>query len=129
MIEMLKIIGIGLSLVMAVTIIRQTRPELGPIVLMAGGIVLSLCIIDMLEDVFGVFTKILEVTKINVSLFVILLKIVGIGYLTEFGSSICTDSGNSLIAVKIELAGKLSIFLLSIPIISKLIDLLVELIV
>ncbi|MBQ7602675.1 MAG: stage III sporulation protein AD [Clostridia bacterium] len=96
---------------------------------MAGGIVLSLCIIDMLEDVFGVFTKILEVTKIDASLFVILLKIVGIGYLTEFGSSICTDSGNSSIAIKIELAGKLSIFLLSVPIISKLIDLLVELIV
>ena len=129
MVEILKIFGVGLGLVVAISIVRQTKPELAPILLMAGGIVLSLYIVQMLQDVFSVFTKILEATGIDASLFVILLKIVGIGYLTEFSSSICNDSGNSSIAVKLQLAGKLTIFMLAIPIISKLLDLLVELIV
>lgn len=129
MVEMLKVIGVGLALVVTVTILKQTKPELVPIVLMAGCVILSLFIVNMLEDVFGVFTKILETTHIDSGLFIILLKIVGIGYLAEFGSNICADSGNSSVASKIQLAGKLTIFMLSIPIISKLIDLLVELIV
>ena len=65
---------------------------------------------------------------IQLLMFVILLKIVGIGYLTEFSCGLCNDSGNSAIALKLQLAGKLTIFIMSIPIISKLIDLLVELI-
>ncbi len=128
MLVIIKLIGIALALVVAVVIIKHTKPELAPIVLMAGGVVLSLYIVDMLEEVFGVFTKILETTKINIELFVILLKIVGIGYLTEFSCGLCNDSGNSAIALKLQLAGKLTIFIMSIPIISKLIDLLVELI-
>lgn len=128
MLIIIKLIGIALALVVAVVIIKQTKPELAPLVLVAGGIVLSLYIVDMLEEVFGVFTKILEATKINTELFIILLKMVGIGYLTEFSCSLCNDSGNSAVALKLLLAGKLTIFIMSIPIISKLIDLLVELI-
>ena len=128
MIEIFKIIGIALTLAVAVVILRQTKPELAPILLMAGGVLLSFYIVDMLEDVFGVFSKILETTHIDSALFVTLLKIVGIAYLTEFSASICNDSGNSSIAQKLQLAGKLTIFVLSIPIITKLVDLLVGLI-
>lgn len=128
MIELFKIVGVALTLCVAVVITRQIRPELSAIILMAGGVLLSLYIVDMLEDVFGVFSRILETTKIDSSLFAILLKIVGIGYLTEFSASICNDSGNSSIALKLQLAGKLTIFVLSIPVITKLVDLLVGLI-
>lgn len=128
MMEIFKILGIALTLIVAVLIVKQTKPELASILLMAGGVVISFYIVDMLEDVFGVFTKILEATHIDNGLFVTLLKIIGIGYLAEFGASICNDSGNSSVALKLQLAGKLTIFVLSIPIITKLIDLLVELI-
>ena len=128
MIEIYKVIGIGITLTITVVIIRQTRPDLSSVLLIAGGALLSLYIIDMLEDVFGVFSKILETTNLDSALFFTLLKIVGIGYLTEFSASVCNDSGNSSIAQKIQLAGKLTIFILSIPIISKLLDLLVGLI-
>ena len=128
MIEIYKVIGIGITLTITVVIIRQTRPDLSSVLLIAGGALLSLYIIDMLEDVFGVFSKILETTNLDSALFFTLLKIVGIGYLTEFSASVCNDSGNSSIAQKIQLAGKLTILILSIPIISKLLDLLVGLI-
>ena len=128
MLEIFKIIGIGITLAIAVVIIRQTRPDLSSVLLIAGGVLLSLYIIDLLEDVFGVFSKILESTNLDSALFLTLLKIVGIAYLTEFSASICNDSGNSSIAQKLQLAGKLTIFVLSIPIISKLVDLLVGLI-
>lgn len=55
-----------------------------------------------------------------------MIKIVGIAYIAEFGSEICKDAGQSAIATKIELAGKVIIAALAFPIIASLLDLIVR---
>ena len=65
---------------------------------------------------------------INKEFFRILLKITGIAYLVEFASNMCKDAGESAISSKIELAGKLLIVTLSIPIISTLVETITEII-
>lgn len=124
-----KIIGLALVIVVAVIVVKQTKPELALLVGLAGSVVMFFYIIDMLEQAFGVFSFILESTKLDAELFVVLLKIVGIGYLTEFAANICNDSGNSSIASKIMLAGKLAIFILAIPIIKNIIEILASIMV
>ncbi len=125
MVEIFKIIGLALVIVVAVILVKQTKPELAMLVGVAGGVILFFYIIDLLEQVYGVFSYILDSTGLNSELFVVLLKIVGIGYLTEFSANICSDSGNNAIASKVMLAGKLIIFVLAIPIIRSLIDIIV----
>ena len=53
----------------------------------------------------------------NNEFLLILLKITGISILTEFAISICKDSGESAIASKIDLGGKITIIGISIHII------------
>ena len=120
-----KIIGLALIITVAVIVVKQTKPELAMLVGVAGSVLLFFYIIDLLEQVFGIFSYVLESTNLDSELFIILLKIVGVGYLTEFSANICADSGNSAIAGKILLAGKLVIFVLAIPIIKSLIDIIV----
>ena len=120
-----KIIGLALIITVAVIVVKQTKPELAMLVGVAGSVLLFFYIIDLLEQVFGIFSYVLESTNLDSELFIILLKIVGVGYLTEFSANICADSGNSAIASKILLAGKLVIFVLAIPIIKTLIDIIV----
>lgn len=120
----LKIIGLALVITMAVIVVKQFKPEMAVLVGVAGSLILFFYIVDLLEQVFGLFTMVLESTKIDAELFAVLLKIVGIGYLTEFGANICSDSGNSAVASKILLAGKLAIFVLAIPIIKNLIEII-----
>lgn len=124
-----KIIGLALIITIAVIVVKQVKPELAVLVGVAGSVVMFFYIIDMLEQVYGVFTFILDSTKLDSELFIILLKIVGIGYLTEFGANICSDSGNSSVASKIMLAGKLAIFILAIPIIKNLIEIIASIMV
>ena len=52
-----------------------------------------------------------------------LLKIIGVGYVTEFGAGILKDFGSHSIADKVELGGKLTIVLLSMPILEGLLQL------
>ena len=56
----------------------------------------------------------------------IILKITGIAILTEFAVSICKDSGESAIASKIDLGGKIIIISISIPIITALLELVIS---
>ena len=58
--------------------------------------------------------------------FTAVLKITGIAYITEFGAEICRDAGEGAIAAKIEMAGKVIIVVLAIPVISSLIDLVLK---
>jgi len=52
----------------------------------------------------------------------ILIKIIGITYLSEFASDICKDTGHASVGTFVELAGKLSIMAISMPVILALLD-------
>jgi len=56
-----------------------------------------------------------------------ILKIIGIAYIAEFGAQIVRDAGQEGIASKIELAGKVMIMVLAIPIISIIIETVIKL--
>ena len=57
-----------------------------------------------------------------------MVKMLGIAYIAEFSSSICKDCGHSAIASQIELFAKGAIVVMSIPVMSCLIELIGELI-
>ena len=67
-------------------------------------------------------------SKVNIDMVYIttLLKIIGIAYIAEFGAEICKDAGEGAIASKIELAGKVIIVVLAVPIITSLLDLIIK---
>ena len=50
----------------------------------------------------------------------------GIAFLTEFAVSVCSDAGEKAIASKIEIGSKVIIITMSIPIITSLLELIME---
>lgn len=121
-----KIIGISLLTTISILLIKPTKPDIALVVGVAGSVIVFFYIIDLLQQAFGLFEYIMQVTNLDSKLFTILIKIVGVGYITEFSANLCSDSGNSAMASKILLAGKLVIFVMSIPIITSLIELIVS---
>lgn len=124
---LLKIIGIGFLTTIACLILKPSKPDLALVVGVAGSVCVFLYIIDLLEQVLGLFSYIMELTHLDSKLFTLLIKIVGVGYITEFSANLCADSGSSAMASKIMLAGKIVIFVMAIPIITSLVELLVGL--
>ncbi len=123
----LKIIGLSFLTTISFLILKPSKPDLAMIVGLAGSVCVFLYIIDLVEQVFGFFDYIMELTHLDSKLFTLLIKIIGVGYITEFSANLCLDSGNSSMASKILLAGKLVIFVMSIPIITTLLELIVGL--
>lgn len=120
MAEILKIIGIAFVTTITSVLLKATKPELSFAVSVTGVIVILLYIVDALQGTLAVFEKIAETTGVKNGLVKILLKIVGVGYLTEFGAGILSDFGSNAIADKVVLCGKITIIVLSLPILEGL---------
>lgn len=116
--EILKIILIGVVTSVATILLKQLKPELSVLVSIAGGIVILVMVVNFLNNIVTNFTQLATKTNINMGLFSSVIKIVGVGYITEFGANVCQDTGNSNIADKILLGGKVIILCFALPIIN-----------
>lgn len=113
---MLQIIGVAFLTAVAAILLKSTKPELAFAVTVTGIIVILTFVIEMLEGTVSVLSEIASITGVENGLIKILLKIVGIAYLTEFSAGILQDFGSSAIADKVILGGKLTILVVSIPV-------------
>ena len=125
--DIFKIVGIGVVSCIIIIIVKQLKPEIATTVMIASSVLILIYIFKQFVQVLTIFDQIIKKTGINHDLFIILIKIIGIGYLVEFGASICEDTGNSSIANKVILGGKIAIFIMAIPIIQNLFSLILEL--
>lgn len=119
---------LGVAIVLIAVILKQVKPEYSLICILVGGIILIFYIIQSISSVYDFFLEVVNKTGVDTNMFNAMLKIIGIGYLIEFCSGICIDSGHSSIANKIVLAGKLLIFTVSLPIIRSLLDMVLGLV-
>ena len=107
---------------MLIVLIKQYKPEFAMYVSLICGILILFLAMDKLISIIDVIKSIANRSSINSSFLLIILKITGIAIISEFAVSVCNDSGESAIASKIEIGSKVIIVYLSIPIISNLLD-------
>lgn len=124
--DIIKIIGIGLISLIIIIIIKQYRPEFAIYASLIAGALILIVIMDKMSAIIQLLTNLSNKTAINNEFLVLLLKITGIAFLTEFAVSICKDSGESAIASKVDMGGKVIIVSMSIPIIASLLETVIQ---
>ena len=120
--EIVKIIGLGLISLVIIVILKQYKPEFAVYASLAASILILMLVFDKLFDVINLLNNLASKTAINTTYIAVLLKITGIAILTEFAVSICKDCGETAIANKMDVGGKIMIISVSIPIISSLLE-------
>ncbi len=124
--EIIKIIGIGLTALVIIIILKQYKPEYAIYVSIIAGILILFFAMEKISGIVNLLQSISDKTYINKTFLSILLKITGIAFITEFAVSVCSDAGEKAIASKIEIGSKVIIVTMSIPIITSLLELIIE---
>ena len=124
--EVVKVVAIGVVAVIVITIIKQYRPEFAIYVSIIAGIIIFFTVFDKLAGIINIINELSSKANINSEFIKILLKITGIAFLAEFAVQICMDLGESALANKVDLGGKVIIIGLSIPILSSLIETVIQ---
>ncbi len=122
-----KIIAIALITCVATLIVKPVRPDFAVFISIVGGIIILFMLVSYLSSIFDVFNEIFNLTNINGSIYSIIFKIIGIGYLVEFTAGICADTGNHSLGDKVLLGGKIIILVMALPIITSILEIVMEL--
>ena len=117
---------IGLSIVSCaiVIVVKQYKPEFALITTIASGCVILFAILGRFSNVLGELKSISERAGIKTEYMEVMLKGLAICYLTQFSSDVCNDFGQTSLASKIELCGKLTLAALSIPLLVSLVEMI-----
>ena len=122
-----KIIGIALITCIATLIVKPVRPDFAVFISVVGGVIILFMLAGYLTDIFEVFNQIFNYTNVNSSLYKIIFKIIGVGYLVEFTASLCSDTGNNSLGDKVLLGGKIIILVMALPIVTSILEIVMEL--
>lgn len=126
--EVIKIVGVSIFAVIMIIILKNYRPEMALVLSIITGIGIMLYAISKMSSVINVLNDLVPKSGVNTDFLLIIIKVIGIAYIVEFGKNVCIDAGQSSIATKLEMAGKVVIVVLTIPLISSLVNVLVGLV-
>lgn len=101
-------------------VLKQYRPEFAMILSMVCSVVVILFLMDGIVEIKTELDRILTAVTLPPELLTVVLRALGICILSELASQSCRDAGESAIALKAELAGKIAITLISMPLFYRL---------
>lgn len=124
----IKIVGLAILAAILIIVIKEERPEFAFLLSLITGIIIFILILEQVGVVIQLIQQLAEKAQIDMLYFNTIMKIVGIAYIGEFGAEITKDAGEKALAAKIEMAVKIIIMVLAIPIMLALIETIIHLI-
>lgn len=119
---MIRIAAIGVVAAVLAAWIKSVKSEYALWITLATGIFLGLSVLVKVEAIIEELKFLQGYLAEYASYIKLLVKIIGITYLSEFSSDLCKDAGANTLATQVELFGKLSILVLCMPILTSLLE-------
>ena len=120
--SMVSIAIIGIVVTLMALLFKKTREEFAILISIAGCFIIFSLGIRKLTIIIDAVNKIQDYIDINENYIIILIKIIGITFISEISSNICKDCNYSSVASQIELFGKLTILATGMPILLALLE-------
>ena len=123
-------IYIGIAIITTITVLLLKESRLNALALLAaiaGGSIIIIRLLPSLSNLLDGYWALGQITGMSSYYFSLILKIIGIAYICEFGAQICRDAAQGAIALKIELAAKIAILLLALPVLSSIVKTVIDL--
>ena len=119
---MLRVVLIGIVAIFLSMIAGEVKREYGFLVALSAGLLIFSFGLGKIEVIVGEIREFEESTGVRQEYISLLLKMVGIAYLSQLAVGVCRDAGQSAIAGQIAFFGKVSMLLVSIPVLRTLVE-------
>lgn len=116
--EIVRIALIGIVAGVLVVTIKQKQPEIALQVSIIAGLIIFIYVLDYIVIAIDYVKDLVNTYNIPYESITVVLKIIGIAYICEFAVQVLKDTGESSLAGKVEIAGRVFIVVLSLPVLS-----------
>lgn len=120
--DIMQIVGLGMIAAVLILVIREQKPMFAFLLAAFTGLYVFLALAGKIEAVIVMLQRLADRSGIPGIYLETVLKIIGIAYIAEFGAQIVRDAGQESIASKIEIAGRMFILVMAVPIIGVIIE-------
>lgn len=125
---MVKIALIAITGMTLALILGSMRKDISIWITIVCAIIIFFYGISKFEYIVNMFHELTEYLGINEMYIKVILKMIGIAYLSEFTASICKDAGQNTIAGQVDFFGRMSMIAVSLPILRSLLETIGELV-
>lgn len=125
--ETIQVIGIGLCATFLLLLVRSQRPEIALQIGLAAGAIIFLMLLGRLSAVIFTMQQLANRARVNPVYLNTVFRILGVAYLTGFTAQVCRDAGEGSIASRIEMAAKIIIMFMSLPVLGAILETILRL--
>lgn len=124
--DILQIVIVGIIASILYMVLKELNETVAFTLIIVTAIIIFLAVIQQIGVIFQMIQTLGNQANVQGLYLDTILKIIGIAYIAELGVSLAKDAGLQSVASKIELAGKIFILLLAVPIITALIEAIIH---
>ena len=118
--EIVALCGIAVLAAVFSVMLKKYIPEYSFLISLGAGVLILLLILSKITPAVSQIKNLLSATGLSSEYGSVLFKSLGVCFLTQFAAYSCRDSGEGSMASKVELAGKIMIVLISLPLFEKI---------
>ena len=115
-----QIAGFAVCAAALALILRRLRPESATVLVIAAGALAGLMVLPLLASIVDGVVSLARTGGVQNGYITQLLKIGGISLLMDFAAQTCRDASEDGLALKVELAGRIMLIALSLPVMQTL---------
>jgi stage III sporulation protein AD len=120
--DIFQIVAVGIVGGILAVMLKKENPTFAVLVSLAVAVLIFIFLMPPLAALIALISNITGLLSTGQEYVLVVVQIIGIAYVAEFGAQICQDAGEGSIASKIELAGKVLIMGVAAPIIISLVE-------
>ena len=122
--EVIKIGMMGLAGVLLATMLKKEKSEYGILISLVACVTIFAFVINKIQIVMAFVERVETMLSIDSSYIALILKMIGIAYVAGFAMDVCKDAGYAAIGSQIETFAKISILVVSLPVLLTFLEVL-----
>lgn len=124
--DIFKVIAIAFTGGLVSLFLKEYKKEFALVASIVTAMMILLYVSESVVEVVDTVLLITEKSGVDKKYFEIILKVVGIAYITQYGGELLKDCGENAIAAKVYLAGKLFILYVTMPVVQGFLEVCIE---
>ena len=109
------IAALALIAALLAVMLKRYNSELGVVVSIVAGAVILIELLKTVAPILQQMETLFSISGISGEYDLILFKTLGVCYIAQFAADSCRDAGENALASKVEIAGKIAVLLLALP--------------
>lgn len=116
--DIVKVGMMGITGVLVAVLLQKEKKEYSFFISLAIAVCIFVFALTKLETVLAFVEKMEGMVQVDSRYILLVMKMIGISYAAEFAAGICKDAGYSAVAGQIETFAKISILVISVPVLT-----------